>query len=128
MAAPADSGTPTAQMEELLHVKAYVMVQDEQLHNMWNSRNELCDVIITRESSNNSYHITARRESDSKVEMHCIIQSDLVYQQASPVFHHWTVENKRHGLNFKTFTHAKTFELAVSGILNDIRHRLLRSK
>ncbi|GAV08134.1 hypothetical protein RvY_17872 [Ramazzottius varieornatus] len=65
--------------------------------------------------------ITGHRLSDESVCLNCILKKDLLYNQVTPTFRHWTLRGKKFGLTFQSAADGKTFDIAVEKALEELK-------
>lgn len=58
--------------------------------------------------------------SPTQVLLECYLKKDLVYQKATPTFHHWSVDERRFGLTFQSPADARAFDRGVRKAIEDL--------
>lgn len=64
--------------------------------------------------------IHGERIKDKLVLLECYLKKDLVYQKATPTFHHWSVDDRRFGLTFQSPADARAFDRGVRKAIEDL--------
>ncbi|XP_055333429.1 sprouty-related, EVH1 domain-containing protein 1-like isoform X2 [Paramacrobiotus metropolitanus] len=65
--------------------------------------------------------IIGRRITDNSVCLSCAFKRPIQYNQVTPTFRHWQIQNKKFGLTFQAQGDAKTFDVAVIGAIAELK-------
>ncbi|XP_028982826.1 sprouty-related, EVH1 domain-containing protein 2-like [Betta splendens] len=71
-------------------------------------------------SSSSQFLIRGERLRDKQVILDYPLRKDLVYNIATPTFHHWKVEDRRCGLSFQSPADARAFDRGVQKAIEDL--------
>lgn len=56
-----------------------------------------------------------------QVCLHCVIKQTMQYNQVTPTFRHWQIQNKKFGLTFQSAADAKNFDLVVERAIAELK-------
>uniref|UniRef100_A0A9J8B4X8 Sprouty-related, EVH1 domain-containing protein 2 n=1 Tax=Cyprinus carpio carpio TaxID=630221 RepID=A0A9J8B4X8_CYPCA len=110
----------------IVRVKAVVMTRDDSSGGWLAqeggglSRVGVCKVMPAELTGRSDFLIHGERLKDKQVILECFVRKDLIYNKATPTFHHWKVDNKKCGLTFQSPADARAFDRGVRKALEDI--------
>ncbi|XP_053138732.1 sprouty-related, EVH1 domain-containing protein 1 isoform X1 [Hemicordylus capensis] len=62
-----------------------------------------------------------------QVVLECTLKKDLIYNQVTPTFHHWKIDDKKFGLTFQSPADARAFDRGIRRAVEDISQGCLTS-
>ncbi|ELU07735.1 hypothetical protein CAPTEDRAFT_34948, partial [Capitella teleta] len=66
------------------------------------------------------YHIFGTQIVEQTVVLNCILNKNIQYTKATPMFHHWKIDEKRFGLTFQSSADARAFDKGVKRAVEDL--------